>query len=69
MRYTITATKLTAVLELVNMEQPDVTADQLCGFICADWTEGDAHQDWLDTASPREIADWALSCHAAGEEW
>jgi hypothetical protein len=26
----------------------------------SDWAEGDAHQEWLDTAPEQEIANWAF---------
>ena len=30
-------------------------------FILADWREGQEHQEWLDTATPEEIANWAMA--------
>jgi len=30
----------------------------LRGVICADWNEGEEHQEWLDEAAPEEIAEW-----------
>jgi type II secretory pathway component PulM len=29
--------------------------------ICADWNEGEEHQEWIDSAPAEEIADWLAS--------
>ena len=57
--YTIDSDKLTAVTEIVNAEtDPAATEASIELEICADWNEGADHQDWIDSAEPREIADW-----------
>jgi hypothetical protein len=37
------------------------TSEQVEDYCCAEWTEGDEHQAWLDTAPAAEIASWAFS--------
>jgi len=39
----------------------DRPAHEVEAFILADWREGQEHQEWLDTAAPEEIADWAIA--------
>jgi hypothetical protein len=36
------------------------TAEQVEDICCADWSEGEEHQVWLDTAPAAEIASWAF---------
>jgi hypothetical protein len=38
-----------------------LSVEQVRDFALADWDEGAEHQDWLDTADEREIADWILA--------
>jgi hypothetical protein len=38
-----------------------LTVEQVRDFALADWDEGAEHQDWLDTADEREIADWIVA--------
>lgn len=60
--YTIDAEKLTRVVEIFNREtDPAATDDLIETEICADWNEGEAHQAWIDSAAPQEIADWLAS--------
>ncbi len=60
--YTISAEKLTKVVEIFNREtDPAATDDLIEGEICADWNEGEGHQAWIDSATPQEIADWLAS--------
>jgi hypothetical protein len=33
--------------------------------ICADWNEGDEHQEWIDNAAPQQIADWLATFYEA----
>ena len=60
--YTIGAEKHTRVSEILNRETDPAATDELIEMeICADWNEGEAHQAWIDSATPREIADWLAS--------
>ena len=57
--YTIDSDKLTAVTEIINAETDPAATDGLIELeICADWNEGAEHQEWIDSAEPREIAEW-----------
>jgi len=57
--YTINSNKLTAVTEIVNANtDPAATEDLIEAEICADWNEGDEHQEWIDSAEAQDIADW-----------
>jgi hypothetical protein len=38
-----------------------LTVEQVREFALADWDEGAEHQEWLDTADEREIADWIIA--------
>jgi len=59
MTYTIDDEKLDQVTEIVNRDtDPAATPDLIRSQICADWPEGQEHQDWIDDADPEEIADW-----------
>lgn len=60
--YTIDQDKLEKVVEIFNDEtDPAATEALVRSEICADWREGQEHQDWIDTAKPAEIADWLAS--------
>lgn len=60
--YTIDQDKLEKVVKIFNEEtDPAATEGLVKSEICADWNEGDEHQDWIDKASPQEIADWLAS--------
>ena len=55
MQYTINNEKLAKVTKIVNDEiDPRATETH----ITDDWPEGQEHQDWIDTADARDIADW-----------
>lgn len=41
-----------------------LTYAEVEAFCCADWSEGDEHQRWLDTAPAAEIADWVIAGRA-----
>jgi broad-specificity NMP kinase len=57
--FTINSEKLEKVVNLVNREiDPRATNDVVEQMICADWNEGEEHQDWLNNASVREVVDW-----------
>lgn len=60
--FTIDTEKLEKVTAIINQNSdPAVTEDIVEAHICADWQEGHEHQQWLNTASPAEIADWVAS--------
>lgn len=60
--YTIDDDKLTQVTRIINRDtDPTATEELLKAEICADWNEGEEHQEWLDTAPAEEIADWLAS--------
>jgi hypothetical protein len=60
--YQITDEKLARVTEIVNRDtDPAATEDLIQTQICYDWNEGAEHQEWIDSATPEEIADWIAS--------
>lgn len=60
--YTIDDDKLDKVTAIFNREtDPKATSELVRSEICADWNEGDSHQQWINTARPQEIADWLAS--------
>jgi len=62
MEYSISSEKLQAVTEIFNADNGVTETPELVeNNICADWNEGAEHQDWIDTASEQEIADWLAS--------
>jgi hypothetical protein len=62
MSFKIDDDKLRKVTEIVNAEtDPAATEELIKSEICADWNEGKEHQEWIDNASPQEIADWLAS--------
>lgn len=64
-KYTISSDKLDEVAEIFNREtDPKATTDLIETEICADWNEGKEHQDWVDSASPKEIADWLATFYS-----
>lgn len=57
--YTIDAEKLADVTRILNAEtDPKATEELVEAEICGDWNEGAEHQAWINSATPREIADW-----------
>ena len=57
--YTIDGEKLAEVTRIVNEEtDPRATEELIRDNVCADWHEGQEHQDWINKASAQEIADW-----------
>ena len=58
--YTIDPTKLAAIVASVQTSRP-MTEAQVRDYCLADWPEGQEHQDWLDSASVSEIADWVIA--------
>jgi hypothetical protein len=60
--FTINREKLEAVTRIFNNEtDPKATEELIETEICADWHEGEEHQEWINAASPQEIADWLAS--------
>lgn len=60
--YTIDSEKLAEVVAIFNRDtDPKATDDLIETEICADWNEGAQHQNWIDAATPEEIADWLAS--------
>lgn len=60
--FTIDSEKLAKVIEIFNAEtDPAATNNMIEQTITGDWNEGDEHQEWVDGASPKEIADWLAS--------
>jgi len=53
--------KFKEVLRLVQEFLDWPTCFEVESFVLADWREGQEHQEWLDTAAPEEIADWAMA--------
>lgn len=61
MVYTINNDTIQAVVNTDAGRQFKLTANEVESFCTADWPEGQEHQDWLDTATPEEIADWVIA--------
>jgi hypothetical protein len=55
--------KLREVVFIVQNNKPEMSWNQIEGFILADWSEGEEHQEWLDHASPKELVDWVVQCN------
>ena len=67
--YTIDQDKLKAVTTIFNREtDPEATEELVKSEICADWNEGREHQDWINSASPQQIADWLASFYGEAED-
>jgi hypothetical protein len=64
--YTISQEKLEQVVAIFNRDtDPSATDELVKTEICADWNEGDEHQEWVDNAPPQEIADWLATFYEA----
>ena len=51
--------KLDEVTRIYNRDvDPDTTREELEAYICADWLEGEDHQQWVNDASAAEIVWW-----------
>ena len=62
MNYKISSEKLEAVVKLFNEQvDPKATDELVRSEICADWNEGDEHQEWIDSSDPHEIVSWLAS--------
>jgi len=63
--FTIDSEKLDEVIRIYNAEtDPAASDDVIESTVLADWHEGDEHQDWLNDASAKEIADWLAAMTA-----
>lgn len=58
MRFQISDTKLTQVVEIVTGSNPLASRENVVDFIDTDWPNADEHQQWLNEATPMEIASW-----------
>lgn len=65
--YRIDSEKLAEVTRILNQEtDPKATEEMVEAEICGqDWAEGSEHQEWIDNAPAREIADWVASFYGA----
>jgi len=52
--------KLEQVHARVYQNIPGVSLGQVRDFVLADWREPE-HQDWLDSSSASDIADWVIA--------
>ena len=67
--YRMDSEKLAEVTRIMNQEtDPAVTEEIVEAHVCGEWREGEDHQDWLDSASAREIADWLASLYGDIQE-
>ncbi len=65
--YKIDGDKLELVTSLYSEHEPNVTPDLVEAHITdGSWTEGDEHQEWIDNAPAKEIADW-VACTVFGD--
>jgi hypothetical protein len=49
---------LASLTKIVQESVPDATEEEIEQFVDADWPNAEEHQEWLDTATVKEIADW-----------
>lgn len=57
--FKIDTEKLNEVTSIINANtDPKVTEEMIEQHTCADWEEGDEHQEWINSADAQEIADW-----------
>lgn len=68
--YTVNGDTMNAVFDLIcrhhgiDPSSPEIARIDILAitdYCTADWSEGEEHQHWLDTASAQEIADWIIS--------
>lgn len=60
--FKISKEKLEQVTRIFNSEtDPKATSELVEKEICADWNEGEEHQEWINDTEPQEIADWLAS--------
>jgi len=56
--YHIDPERLEAIVNAYAEFEPNVETATVEAYLLYDWSEGQEHQDWLDTADPQEIAEW-----------
>lgn len=62
--YTITDEKLDEITAIFRREtDPAATEATVKSAILADWPEGQDHQEWIDSATAQQIADWIATFH------
>ncbi len=59
--YDISNEKVLAIVNTETGQKFHLTEDEVTEFATADWKEGQEHQDWLDNATPEEIAGWVVA--------
>ena len=59
--FEISDRKLDQIIGIATAHNNDLDANTIENFILADWREGQGHQDWLDSATAQEIADWVIA--------
>ncbi|MBI3968101.1 MAG: hypothetical protein HY329_20890 [Chloroflexi bacterium] len=57
--FTIDPDKLITIAQIVQSRR-DIGSEELRAFLLANHRLDDDHQEWLDTASAAEIAEWVL---------
>ena len=50
-----------AITAIVRQELPEASSEDVEDLCLYDWPEGQDHLDWLNTASPTEIAHWVVA--------
>lgn len=61
MSYEISDDKVQAIVSTDSGKRAGLTTGEVYEFCTADWPEGQEHQDWLDSATPEEIAGWVIA--------
>ncbi len=65
MKYKLDSEKLDEVTRLFNQQvDPRATEELVKAEICADWNEGDEHQEWITSSTAQEIVDWLASFYS-----
>lgn len=59
--FDLSSVDVEAVTRIVRESVPAVTEDEVEQFIDSDWPNASEHQEWLNTVSAKEIADWVAS--------
>jgi hypothetical protein len=60
--FTIDQDKLEEITRIFNKEtDPKATEELVKAEICADWHNAEDHQEWINEATPAEIAEWLAS--------
>lgn len=59
--FNLSKVNISAVTKGVRRDVPKATETEVEAFIDADWPNAQEHQDWLNHASSKEIADWVAA--------